>query len=64
MGFCIIALITKKDSYPLPNMQDCLDSLDRARFFSSMDLSSGYWQVNWTEDTRDKTSFYGAGDSK
>ena len=53
--------ITQKDSYPLPNMQDCLDSLDGAQFFSSMDLSSGYWQVQLTEDAKDKTSFYGAG---
>ena len=53
--------VTQKDSYPLPNIQDCLDSLDGARFFSSMDLSSGYWQVKMSEDAKDKTSFYGAG---
>ena len=53
--------VTKKDSYPLPNMQDCLDSLDGAKFFSSMDLCSGYWQVQMSEDAKDKTSFYGAG---
>ena len=29
--------VTKKDSYPLPNMQDCQGSLDEPRFFSSMD---------------------------
>lgn len=53
--------VTQKDSYPLPNIQDCLDSLDGAKFFSSMDLSSGYWQVQMSEDAKDKTSFYGAG---
>ena len=53
--------VTKKDSYPLPNIQDCLDSLDGAKYFSSMDLCSGYWQVQLSEDAKDKTSFYGAG---
>ena len=53
--------VTQKDSYPLPNIQDCLDSLDGAKYFSSMDLCSGYWQVKLTEDAMDKTSFYGAG---
>lgn len=53
--------ITKKDSYPLPNMQDCLESLGGAKHFSTMDLSAGYWQVGMTEAAKDKTSFYGIG---
>ena len=53
--------VTQKDSYPLPNIQDCLDSLDGAKFFSSIDLCSGYWQVQLSEDAKDKSSFYGAG---
>ena len=65
LRYCIdyrrLNTVTKKDSYPLPNIQDCLDSLDGAKYFSSMDLSSGYWQVQLTEDAKDKTSFYGAG---
>ena len=55
---CCLNKVTKKDSYPPPNMQDCLESLDGAKFFSSMDLSSGYWQV---KDAKDKTLFHGAG---
>ena len=65
LRYCIdyrrLNTVTKKDSYPLPNIQDCLDSLDGAKYFSSMDLCSGYWQVQLSEDAKDKTSFYGAG---
>ena len=53
--------VTKKDSYPLPNMQDCLDSLGKAKYFSTMDLSSGYWQVGNTEEAKLKSAFYGVG---
>ena len=53
--------VTVKDSFPLPNMQDCLESLANAKIFSSMDLASGYWQVGLTEDAKEKTSFYGVG---
>ena len=53
--------VTAKDSFPLPNMQDCLESLANAKIFSSMDLASGYWQVGLTEEAKEKTSFYGVG---
>ena len=36
---------TKKDSFPLPHMQETMESMVGARFFSSMDLKSGFWQV-------------------
>jgi hypothetical protein len=51
--------VTKKDSFPLPNMQTCLDSLGKAKVFSTMDLASGYWQVGLSEDAQEKSSFYG-----
>ena len=34
IDYCHLNEVAKKDSYPLPNMQDCLESLDGARFFS------------------------------
>ena len=36
---------TKKDSVPLPRMQETMESMVGAQFFSSMDLKSGFWQV-------------------
>ena len=37
--------ITIGDSYPLPNIQDILDKLGRARYFMTLDCASGYLQV-------------------
>ena len=37
--------ITKKDVYPIPRIEDILDTLGRGRFFSTLDLSSGFWQI-------------------
>ena len=47
--FCVdyrgLNAVTRKDSYPLPRIQDCLDALGGTNWFSSIDLQSGYWQV-------------------
>ncbi|MGH0121890.1 UNVERIFIED_CONTAM: hypothetical protein FKN15_067186 [Acipenser sinensis] len=39
---------TVKDAYPLPRIQDTLDTLSNAKWFSTLDLASGYWQVELT----------------
>jgi len=49
--------ITRKDSYPLPRITDCLDALGPAKYFSTFDLRSGYFQIAMEEADRDKTSF-------
>jgi hypothetical protein len=44
--FCIdyrkLNAITKKDVYPLPRIEDTLDRLRGMKYFSSLDLASGY----------------------
>ena len=61
MGFCIdfrrLNARTKKDSYPLPKCPDTVESLVRARYFSTMDLKSGFWQVKVSEESRQYTAF-------
>ena len=40
----------EKDSYPLQNIEDTFNALEGAKYFSSLDLASGYWQVELEED--------------
>lgn len=49
--------ITIKNRYPLPRIDDLLDQLKEAKFFSSLDLLSGYYQVPLHESDIPKTAF-------
>ena len=49
--------VTQKDSYPLTCIDDTLDTLEGAQWFSTLDLKSGYWQVQLSEDAKEKTLF-------
>ena len=35
--------VTQKDAYPLPRIDEMLDSLGNSKWFLSLNLSSGYW---------------------
>ena len=48
---------TKKDAYPLSRMQETMESMVGARFFSTMDLKSGFWQVKMAKDSQQYTAF-------
>jgi len=48
---------TVRDTYPLPRMNDCLDSLGDAEFFSTLDCNAGYWQIPVAEEEKHLTSF-------
>ena len=49
--------ITKKDNHPLPRIDDMLESFYGSEWFSSIDLASGYWQIEIEEQDKGKTAF-------
>ena len=59
--FCVdyrrLNAITVRDSYPLPRMDECIDSLGDARIFSTLDCNAGYWQIPVAKEDIPKTTF-------
>ena len=59
--FCVdfrkLNQVTKKNSYLLPVIDDILALLGKAKYFTSLDLKSGYWQVLMNESDKEKTAF-------
>ena len=48
---------TVKDAVPIPRVDDSLASLSSSRWFSTLDLDSGYWQVAMDANTQEKAAF-------
>ena len=48
---------TVKDSYPVPRPRDMFDAMEGSKYFSTLDLASGYWQIPLTEEVKKKTAF-------
>ncbi|XP_075926286.1 uncharacterized protein LOC142929264 [Petromyzon marinus] len=61
LRFCVdfrrLNKISVADAYPLPRMDESLDALAGARFFSTLDLLSGFWQLPLDDESKPKTAF-------
>lgn len=49
--------VTEQDAYPLPNQDDILAHLGNAKFFSALDLSSGFHQIPMDDNSKKYTAF-------
>ena len=61
LRFCVdyrgLNSVTKLDQFPLPRIDDLLDQLGKSRYFTTLDLASGYWQIRVDKPSREKTAF-------
>ena len=61
LRFCVdfrrLNACTKKDSYPLPQIQEALDSMAGTAHFPMMDFKSGFWQVKMAPESQQYTTF-------
>lgn len=59
--FCVdfrkVNAVSKKDAYPLPHVTSVLDRLRDARYLSSLDIKSAYWQIPLDPSSKEKTAF-------
>ena len=55
--FRSLNLVTIKDAYPIPRIDESLSKLGDAKFFTTLDLSSAFWQVPLRKKDREKTGF-------
>ena len=59
--FCVnyrkLNSITHQDAYPLPRINETLDSLAGSTYFTTLDLAAGYWQIQIDECDKEKTAF-------
>ncbi|XP_026003826.1 uncharacterized protein LOC113009615 [Astatotilapia calliptera] len=59
--FCVdyrrVNEVSRFDAYPMPRVDELLDRLGTARFFTTLDLTKGYWQIPLSAEAREKTAF-------
>ena len=61
LRFCVdyrkLNAVTKFDAYPLPRIEETFEALGGAKWFTTLDLISGYWQVGLTPKAKLKSAF-------
>ena len=57
IDFRALNKVTVRDAFPLPNMRDCIESLNGSKFFSTLDMQAAYWNIKVHKDDKHKTAF-------
>ena len=59
--FCVdywaLNSVTKPGSFPLPRIDELLDQCGKSKYFSTIDLASGFWQIRMHTTAQEKTAF-------
>ena len=59
--FCVdyrkLNQVAKFDAYPMPRIEEMIDTIGLAGVITTLDLAKGYWQIPMDEESKDKTAF-------
>ena len=59
--FCVnyrrVNAVSKQDAFPIPDIRDALDSLRDMKYYATIDLLSGYWQLGMTDQAKERAAF-------
>jgi len=59
--FCIdyrrVNAVSRKDAFSIPKITEAIDSLRGSRWFATIDLLSGYWQLGMTDRAKERSTF-------
>jgi len=60
--FCVdyrrVNAVSRKDAFPVPDIQDALDNLRGTRYFITAEVLSGYWQLGLTDRAKKRSVFF------
>ena len=57
LDFRRLNAITERQAFPMPSVDEMLDTLNGAKYFTSIDLGNAYYQVELEEESQEKTAF-------
>ena len=57
VDYGVLNSVTKSDVFPLPRINDLLDQLGKSKYYITLYLVSGYWQIRVHANSQEKTAF-------